>query len=190
MVGKTRSPDTLKPAQRRMQTDEDLGRLICYDPLTGLPNNILLHDRLEQLIAWSIRDKQQFSVLSVRLDQFEKMNGALGDAIGSRLLQIAANRLKICVREGDTVSHAEGGAFTVLLRNTDAKGAARVAKIILKSLDVGYDINEGVRSLQISAHTDIGISVFPQDAQDAGKLLRHALAARQHIKKAQTPDKT
>ena len=154
----------------RQQADESIQHLAYFDALTGLPNRTLLHDRMEQLLAWAARDQKEFSVLFLDLDRFKYINDSMGHTVGDKLLQSVANRLKLCVRDADTVSRIGGDEFIILLRDTDAVGAARVAHNILKSLEVTYDID----NLQIFTHASIGISTYPANAQDVEKLIKYA----------------
>jgi diguanylate cyclase (GGDEF)-like protein len=154
----------------RQQADESIQNLAYFDALTGLPNRTLLHDRMEQLLAWATRDQKNFSVLFLDLDRFKYINDSMGHTVGDKLLQGVAQRLRNCVREADTVSRIGGDEFIILLRDTDADGAARVAHNILKSLEVTYDID----NLQVFTHASIGISTYPANAADVEKLIKYA----------------
>jgi diguanylate cyclase (GGDEF)-like protein/PAS domain S-box-containing protein len=162
----------------RKEAEKHIHLLAYYDVLTGLPNRTLLHDRLEQLVAVSHRGKHKFALLFLDLDRFKYVNDSMGHATGDKLLQTVAQRLLECVREGDTVSRIGGDEFVVLLRETDAKGAAHVATKILDSLAVAHDIG----GQQISTYASIGISVYPDHAEDADTLVKHADVAMYHAK--------
>ncbi|MEQ1742745.1 MAG: EAL domain-containing protein, partial [Candidatus Nitrotoga sp.] len=166
---------------KRKESEQHIQSLAYYDVLTGLPNRTLLHDRLGQLIAESHRDKQKFALLYIDLDRFKYVNDSMGHAVGDKLLQVVALRLQECVREGDTVSRISGDEFIVLLREADAKGAARVAGKILKSLTTPCDIG----ALQIVTHASIGISIYPDnvDSEDEiNTLIKHADVAMYRVK--------
>lgn len=154
----------------RKEAEKNIHALAYFDVLTSLPNRILLHDRIEQLVASSHRDQQKFALLFVDLDRFKYVNDSMGHGIGDKLLQVVAQRLTECVREGDTVSRIGGDEFVVLLRETGADGAASVAGKILEYFAVVSDI-EGT---QISTHASIGISIYPDHATDAETMIKNA----------------
>ncbi len=154
----------------RKEAEKHINLLAYYDVLTGLPNRTLLHDRLEQMLAAAHRDTHQFALMFIDLDRFKYVNDSMGHATGDKLLQTVAQRLLKCVREGDTVSRIGGDEFIVLLRETDAEGAAHVAGKILDALVVACDI-EGT---QISTYASIGISIYPDHANDANTLIKNA----------------
>ncbi len=160
------------------EAEKHINLLAYYDVLTGLPNRTLLHDRLEQMLAAAHRDMDKFALMFIDLDRFKYVNDSMGHATGDKLLQTVAQRLLQCVREGDTVSRIGGDEFVVLLRETDAEGAAHVAGGILNSLAVACDI-EGI---QISTYASIGISIYPDHASDADTLIKNADVAMYRAK--------
>ncbi len=162
----------------RKEAEKNIHTLAYYDRLTDLPNRLLLHDCLRQLIATSHRDQQKFALLFLDLDRFKYVNDSMGHAVGDQLLHTVALRLQECVREGDTVSRIGGDEFIVLLRETDAGGAARVADKILKVLAVPYAVGD----LQIATHASIGISIYPDHADDADTLIKYADVAMYRVK--------
>jgi diguanylate cyclase (GGDEF)-like protein/PAS domain S-box-containing protein len=166
---------------KRKESEQHIQSLAYYDVLTGLPNRTLLHDRLGQLIAESHRDKHKFALLFIDLDRFKYVNDSMGHAVGDKLLQVVSLRLQECVREVDTVSRISGDEFIVLLRETDAKGAARVAGKILKALTIPCDVG----TLQIATHASIGISIYPDNADsedEINTLIKHADVAMYRVK--------
>ena len=162
----------------RKETEKNIYALAYFDALTGLPNRILLRDRIEQMVASSHRDQQKFALLFIDLDRFKYVNDSMGHATGDKLLRVVAKRLLECVREGDTVSRIGGDEFIILLRDTDAEGSVSVAEKILKSVEVVSEI-EGV---QISAHASIGISIYPDNGADADTLIKNADLAMYRVK--------
>ena len=162
----------------RKNAERDIQSLAYYDVLTRLPNRTLLHDRLGQLIATSHRDQHQFALLFLDLDRFKYVNDSMGHTVGDKLLQAVALRLQECVREGDTVARIGGDEFVVLLRETDADDAARVATKILLILATPYDIGD----LQIATHASIGISIYPDNAHDIDTLIKYADVAMYRVK--------
>ncbi|RXZ38288.1 EAL domain-containing protein [Oxalobacteraceae bacterium CAVE-383] len=141
-----------------------------FDALTGLPNRTLLSDRATRAIAAAHRDQQGLAILFMDLDQFKTINDSLGHSTGDAVLQAVASRLKLLLREVDTVSRYGGDEFTLLLPETDSKGAAQVAAKVIEVLREPFEV--GIHSLVIGI--SIGISLFPADANDFESLLRNA----------------
>lgn len=162
----------------RKEAEESIEYLAYYDVLTGLPNRTLLHDRIKQQISAAHRDKQNFAVMFLDLDRFKYVNDSMGHVVGDQLLQLVASRLLEKVREGDTVSRIGGDEFVILLRDTDADGAAHVAQGLLDSLSLPCDLN-GIR---FPVHATIGISLFPDNGSDIGTLLKQADVAMYRAK--------
>lgn len=166
---------------KRKESEQHIQSLAYFDVLTGLPNRTLLHDRLGQLIAESHRDEHKFALLFIDLDRFKYVNDSMGHAVGDKLLQVVALRLQECVREVDTVSRISGDEFIVLLRETDASGAARVAGKILKAMTTPCDVG----TMQIATHASIGISIYPDNADsedEINTLIKHADVAMYRVK--------
>ncbi len=155
---------------QRKEAEQEIQSLAYYDTLTGLPNRILLQDRLRQLIAESHRDQHKFALLFLDLDRFKYVNDAMGHAVGDQLLRAVALRLRECVREGDTVSRMGGDEFIVLLREIDRQDTTRVANKILQAIAKPYDIDK----MQIGTHASIGISIYPDTATDVSSLFKQA----------------
>ncbi|HEU4709288.1 MAG TPA: EAL domain-containing protein [Methylophilaceae bacterium] len=162
----------------RKQAEENIRRLAHYDALTGLPNRTLLQDRMHQMIAWANRDQKKFSVLFLDLDRFKYVNDSMGHAVGDKLLQNVAQRLQDCIREGDTISRIGGDEFIILLRDADAKGAAVASSKILETLEVTYAIDD----LEVFTHASIGISIYPDNAEDVDQLIKYADTAMYRAK--------
>jgi diguanylate cyclase (GGDEF)-like protein/PAS domain S-box-containing protein len=153
--------------------------LANHDPLTGLPNRVLLHDRLEKAINRARRGGQLVCVMFIDLDHFKVVNDSLGHAVGDRLLKEVSSRLLACVRESDTVARLGGDEFTFVLeqlRGTDE--AAVIAQKLLQSLDAPIAIDEH----QLFASASVGISFYPQDGDDVATLLRNADTAMYRAK--------
>ncbi len=158
---------------RKDKFEQNIHSLANFDELTGLPNRSLLHDRITQLLAAAHRDNQKFALLYLDLDRFKHVNNSMGHGVGDKLLQVVAARLQKCVREVDTVSRIGGDEFILLLRETDADGAARVANRLVKALVASCNIDV----IQISTNASIGISVYPDNAEDVDTLMKHAEVA-------------
>jgi diguanylate cyclase (GGDEF)-like protein/PAS domain S-box-containing protein len=154
--------------------------LAQHDFLTGLPNRLLLNDRLLQAIAAAGRHGTCLAVLFVDVDYFKRVNDSLGHTTGDGLLKSIALRLVACVRTTDTVSRHGGDEFIVLLSEvTRTEDAGLSADKILAALSVPYPIEQ--EDLRITA--SIGISVFPHDGTDPETLVKNASRALLHAKK-------
>jgi diguanylate cyclase (GGDEF)-like protein/PAS domain S-box-containing protein len=153
--------------------------LAQHDFLTELPNRMLLHDRLRQAIALAHRHHSLLAVLFVDVDHFKRVNDSFGHAIGDLLLQSVARRMVACVRSADTVSRLGGDEFVVLLSEVArADDAALSGDKILTALSKPHRIEQ--RDLDVAV--SIGISVYPDDGEDAETLLKNADAALFHAK--------
>jgi diguanylate cyclase (GGDEF)-like protein/PAS domain S-box-containing protein len=158
----------------RKDYEKQLLRQANYDSLTGLPNRVLLLDRLNQALERVRREKVSASVLFIDLDRFKDVNDSLGHEIGDRLLVEAAGRLKACVRTSDTVARLGGDEFVVLLPSTSQDvDASFVAERILESFTRTFQVDD--QEIYITA--SIGISVAPNDSLDPQVLLKNADAA-------------
>jgi diguanylate cyclase (GGDEF)-like protein/PAS domain S-box-containing protein len=142
-----------------------------HDFLTGLPNRMLLSDRLSQAIVLARRHTKQTAVLFLDLDGFKHINDSLGHSIGDRLLQSIGTRLLGCARASDTVSRQGGDEFIVLLSEMEhPEDAAIAARRILEAVSQGHSIDQ--HELHVTA--SIGVSVYPDDGLDAETLIKSA----------------
>jgi len=159
----------------------ELDHLAHYDVLTDLPNRILLNDRLSQAIELARRQNSQLAVMFMDLDQFKHINDSLGHAIGDQLLQSVAQRLVCCVRHSDTISRQGGDEFVLLLPYIEhAEDAALSAQKMLETLALPHRIDG--HSLYVGA--SIGISIYPDDGEDAETLIKCADTAMYHAKES------
>ena len=158
---------------------EQMAHSVEHDFLTGLPNRMLLNDRISQAIATAPRHQSQVAVLFLDLDGFKHINDSLGHGIGDKLLQSIAARLVTCVRESDTVSRQGGDEFVVLLSEVEHwEDAAIVARRMLKAVAEAHLIDR--HDLHVT--TSIGVSVFPDDGGDAETLIKNADTAMYQAK--------
>jgi diguanylate cyclase (GGDEF)-like protein/PAS domain S-box-containing protein len=142
-----------------------------HDSLTGLPNRVLLSDRLDYAIALASRRQSLVGVLFLDLDGFKHINDSLGHTTGDTLLQLIAKRLVGCVRASDTVSRQGGDEFVVLLSEMDhAEDAAITAARMLAAVAEPHPVDG--RDLHITA--SVGVSVYPEDGADAETLIKNA----------------
>ena len=150
---------------------EEMMHASQHDFLTGLPNRLLLDDRLGQAIALAERHSGEVAVLYIDLDRFKQVNDSLGHLVGDKLLQSVAERLQEQVRTPDTVSRQGGDEFVVLLQEVKTKADAQVVtKRILEAVARVHSIGED----QISISASIGVSRYPADGVDAETLMKHA----------------
>jgi diguanylate cyclase (GGDEF)-like protein/PAS domain S-box-containing protein len=150
-----------------------------HDFLTGLPNRMLLNDRVNQAIASAARHDKNVALLFLDLDGFKHINDSLGHAVGDKLLQSIGKRLVDCVRIADTVSRQGGDEFVVLLSEVDfAEDAAILARRLLRAVAEAHPINN--HDLHIT--TSIGVSVYPHDGLDAETLIKNADTAMYQAK--------
>lgn len=160
---------------------ERLQYLAYNDGLTGLPNRRLFLDRLNISLSHARRDKHMLAVLFVDLDQFKQVNDTLGHKAGDELLVGVAERMKSCLREGDTLARLGGDEFAAILPVIPDVGAVNnVARKFLDSYAKPLKINGG--ELKVTA--SMGASIFPNDGEDAEGLLHHADTAMYQIKEA------
>jgi diguanylate cyclase (GGDEF)-like protein len=148
--------------------------LASHDFLTDLPNRMQLFDRVAQAIAWARRHRSRFAVLFLDLDRFKIINDTLGHAIGDQLLQSVAERLMSLIRSSDTASRHGGDEFVLVLTEVEHRDAL-AAKVdeISNLIAAPYTIAGHVLCIGVT----IGVSLFPDDGEDADTLIRHADAA-------------
>lgn len=155
----------------RKKTELEIFHLAHYDKVTELPNRVLFYDRLAQEIEHSKRRNTSLALMFLDLDRFKEVNDTLGHDFGDFLLKETAKRLKTCVRASDTVARLGGDEFTILL--TDQKhtgGIETIAQEVLNQLFQPFQIAD--QAIYMSA--SIGITLFPEDAQNVEALLKNA----------------
>jgi diguanylate cyclase len=154
--------------------NQQLRHLATHDVLTGLPNRVLLDDRLQQAIAHADRDMRSFALLVCDLDRFKLINDSLGHRAGDELLQEVATRLSAVVRTADTVARTGGDEFVLI--GTSVADDEDAAGLAARVLDI---LQAPVRIAAIDIHTSssIGIAMYPDDGATSQALLAHADAA-------------
>jgi diguanylate cyclase (GGDEF)-like protein/PAS domain S-box-containing protein len=163
----------------RKLNDERIRHLAQHDTLTDLPNRALLTDRLHQALSSAKREHQRIAVMFVDLDRFKPINDSLGHIVGDWLLKEAANRMRVCVRESDTVARVGGDEFVVLLRTVESVAdAMMVAEKIRTVLNKPFELAQ--QSLHISC--SIGLALYPEHAQNEVDLLDYADVAMYRAK--------
>ncbi len=155
----------------RRRAEDEIQSLAYLDTLTGLPNRMLLRDRLNGALTRAQREACLVGVLFLDLDRFKPINDTLGHAVGDLLLKAVADRLRECVRGSDTVARLGGDEFVVVLMGMRRElDTTLVAQEILARLAQPFEI-EGH---DIRSSASIGIAIYPRDGRDAGTLLKHA----------------
>jgi diguanylate cyclase (GGDEF)-like protein len=168
-----------KLAEQVQTAKVELDHLAHHDVLTGLPNRILLYDRLALAIALARRSGKQLAVMFMDLDRFKHINDSLGHTVGDQLLQSVGQRLLGCVRQSDTISRLGGDEFVALLPDIDhPEDAALSAQKMIAAIALPHRIDQ--HDLHIGA--SIGISIYPEDGLDAETLIKHADTAMFHAK--------
>jgi diguanylate cyclase (GGDEF)-like protein len=148
-----------------------LNYLAYHDFLTGLPNRLLFHDRLQHAIAKSRRSQRKAAILFLDLDQFKRINDSLGHDIGDQLLQKVAARLRSCAREEDTLARLGGDEFVLLLEEvTQVSSVGIVANKILSALSQTF----AVGGFQLYSAASLGISLYPYNGESVEELMRCA----------------
>ncbi len=164
---------------QRKQAEEKLARQAYYDNLTDLPNRRLFRSHLKQALTLARRNQRRIAVLFVDLDHFKTINDSWGHAVGDRLLQSAAKWLKSCLRASDVVARLGGDEFIILLPEiAQAEDATTVAKKLLSALREPFRI-EG---REIFTSASIGISLYPDDGDEAEILMKNADQAMYRVK--------
>jgi diguanylate cyclase (GGDEF)-like protein len=154
--------------------NKQLRHLATHDALTGLPNRVLMDDRIGQCIALADRQKQTFAVIVLDVDRFKMVNDSFGHRVGDELLKEVALRLKGVVRDVDTVARLGGDEFVLIItQSPEADAAENVAARIIEVMQTP------VRIAGIDVHTtsSMGIAFYPRDASTIEALLAHADAA-------------
>jgi diguanylate cyclase (GGDEF)-like protein len=153
--------------ERQRRERETLRTVALSDPLTGIANRRLLHDRADYEIARHTRARQKFALVLLDLDGFKLLNDRFGHAAGDELLCEVAASLTQAMRAQDTVARIGGDEFCVLAPETDQPHALPLARRIA---DTVAGASAGIESLR----TSVGIAVFPDDGLDTATLLRAA----------------
>ncbi len=176
-----RMTGTSTNVSERKQAEERAEWLASRDALTGLPNRLLLHDRLEQAIVNAARNQAGFAFMFIDLDRFKTINDSLGHQVGDELLKAVASRLTACVRATDTVARLGGDEFAVILENLrddDEEGAQHVAGKMIGAMASPMLVD----GQALSTSCSIGISVYPADGRDSAALMKNADVAMYYAK--------
>ena len=176
-----RMTGTSNNVSKRKRAEERAEFLATRDALTGLPNRVLLHDRLEQSVFNAARHHTGFGFMFIDLDRFKTINDSLGHQVGDELLKRVATRLTACVRATDTVARLGGDEFAVILENLgndDSEGAQAVAEKMIAAMGAPMLID----NQHLSTSCSIGISLYPADGKDSAALMKNADVAMYYAK--------
>jgi diguanylate cyclase (GGDEF)-like protein/PAS domain S-box-containing protein len=163
----------------RIQAEERLQYMATHDGLTGLPNSILLNDRLDAALTRARRAKRRVGVMFLDLDHFKNVNDTLGHRVGDGLLKELSNRIRAALRQSDVLARISGDEFVVVLEDLpDEDAPERVARKMLEEVRRPFVI-EGH---EIHVSGSLGLALHPEDGSDAETLLKNADAAMYHAK--------
>jgi len=169
---------------------EEMAYAAAHDFLTGLPNRMLLNDRIAQAIATASRNGKQLAVLFLDMDGFKHINDSLGHPVGDKLLQSIATRLVGCVRASDTVSRQGGDEFVVLIADAEDWTAASItaSRISQQVADTAARLlgavvgSHSIDDLVLHITASVGVSLYPGDGVDAETLIKNADTAMYQAK--------
>ncbi|WP_372396126.1 EAL domain-containing protein [Azospirillum sp. HJ39] len=163
----------------KRRAEQHIQYLAHFDALTGLPNRVLLYDRIAQALREARRDGSKVAVLFIDLDRFKVINDSLGHSFGDEVLRSVARRLQAGLRESDTVGRLGGDEFLIVARRvTEPGSAARVAEKVVAHLASPFTV--GGQNFVVTP--SIGISLYPDDADDPEGLIRCADIAMYNAK--------
>jgi diguanylate cyclase (GGDEF)-like protein len=162
-----------------MSAEQQLNYIATHDLLTGLPNRMLLMDRLKMALAQAKRDNHKLAVMMLDLDHFKNVNDTLGHMVGDQLLKEISLRLTGRLRQNDTISRLGGDEFIILLPAIEKiEDSIEVAEIILSSFQQPFTCDNN----KITSSVSIGIATYPDDCEDVDSLLKNADMAMYYVK--------
>ncbi len=177
---------TFEDITERQRVEEKIRYQAMHDLLTGLPNRTLFNEQLSVSLTQACNSQSMLAVMFLDLDRFNTINDTLGHAVGDRLLQEVAKRLSSCLRQNDILARWGGDEFTLLVSQTNsADEVAKIAQRILNVLKPAFNLegySQACRSTSLHISSSIGITLYPQDGEDAETLLRNADAALHRAK--------
>lgn len=167
----------------RNHVETELNKLANHDPLTGLPNRMYFQDFISRSLAHAQRQKHQVYLLFIDLNRFKKINDSEGHEVGDAVLKIVANRLNDVLRGDDFVARLGGDEFAVVFTHPPVNNAAsNLARKVINIISQPFELN----ARRYSVGASIGISVYPNDTNDANTLLRQADLAMYQAKSKQS----
>ena len=171
-----------KISRRLEEQNEMLEYQALHDMLTGLPNRMLLHDRINQVLLQSERQQKFFALFLMDLNHFKEVNDTLGHQYGDDLLKMVSQRLQQAIREQDTIARLGGDEFAILMPDTDLPGAELCAQRIMKAMEAPFNVND----VTIESKVSIGISLYPDHGAAAETLMQYADVAMYQAKRSKS----
>jgi diguanylate cyclase (GGDEF)-like protein/PAS domain S-box-containing protein len=163
----------------RIQAEERLQYMATHDGLTGLPNRVLLNDRLEAAIARARRTERRVAVMFLDLDHFKDVNDTLGHRVGDELLKDLSRRIRATLRQTDLLVRIAGDEFVVVLEDLEGdEGPERVAQKVLDDVMRPFPLD----GHEVHVSASLGFAIFPRDGDDPDTLLKNADAAMYQAK--------
>ncbi len=169
VIERTRTLETL---------NQELRHLALHDPLTGLPNRVLIQDRLEHSVLDAKRRNDTFAVFMIDLDRFKEVNDTLGHNVGDQLLLQVSQRLLDVLRDIDTVGRLGGDEFAIIVNDVNVDASVIVASKISQAFDLPFTLEH----LNLNTSASIGIAIFPEHGESPQDLLKSADVAMYYAK--------
>lgn len=164
----------------RKETEERVIHLSLHDNLTDLPNRNLLMERIQQALPLAKRQSKKVAILYIDLDKFKPINDTFGHQAGDKALKIAAEKMKLCVRESDTIARVGGDEFVIVLQEiTGPEDAKVVANKVIKEICSPFYIDDNRCELGAS----VGMSLYPDHGEDTDTIIKNADEAMYQAKK-------
>lgn len=163
-------------------SNDQLKHVALHDALTGLPNRILFQDRLNQAIKLATRNKTQFAVAIMDLNDFKEINDQRGHLAGDYVLKVVADRIKSTLRDSDTVARLGGDEFAFVLPTVDRQSPETVTQKIIDTFKEPITMDTDGEKVTIGA--SIGITIYPDHGTDMDVLIGHADSAMYSAKRA------
>lgn len=177
-AGQPASVGTVFDISAQKHAESKIRELADFDALTGLPNRRLLQDRVAQMLAAAQREASVVSMMFLDLDHFKRVNDSLGHSIGDKLLCAFSDRIAGLVRRVDTLARLGGDEFILVMPGFQASAAADVAGRLVEACSTPFLID----GHELNVTPSIGVSIYPQDGEDAETLLKHADVAMYRAK--------
>ena len=168
----------LKDLTETFTAKQRIEELAFSDALTGLPNRVLLNERIEFALNLCAREHKNFAMVFIDLDRFKQINDSLGHVFGDRVLIKVAQRIKSCLRLSDTAARMGGDEFVLLLHDTDAQGAESMVQRVMQRLNEPYVLDD----LTLNLTSSIGIALYPVDGVTKDELIKNADTAMYQVK--------
>jgi diguanylate cyclase (GGDEF)-like protein/PAS domain S-box-containing protein len=167
-----------KDLSEKYAAQQQIETLAYRDALTGLPNRLLLMQRVDFALRMAERNGGQFAVFFLDLDRFKNINDSMGHAFGDRVLVEVAERIRSCLRDVDTLCRVGGDEFVVFLQEADAPGAEACAQRVLHALAVPFVLD----GMNFSIGCSIGVALYPDDGRTLDALIQLADTAMYRVK--------